>query len=210
MKTFSILIGLILIVMFNSCKKEIEEREYCVNNITSPPDSSLISLVDWNKTKLLFESNGLEYINLEFYKYDEDNYGYHHMKCLQYLNGLKLFTNGISYHFDENDEFDFVFGDVVTEIDLNTKPSMSQESIIEIFIRALENDDNFYGNKNEIYENCLEIEFGYYDLNDGISYASMNFTKAWKIKPKYMDCPNAYINDQTSTLILYDNGVILD
>jgi hypothetical protein len=64
--------------------------------------------------------------------------------------------------------------------------------------------DDFYYISND---SCFDIEFGYYDLNAGISFANQNITKAWKIKPLNKDYPFAFINDSTSEIIYYDNGV---
>ena len=84
---------------------------------------------------------------------------------------------------------------------------MKQNDVIEMFLNDLNQDNNYFGNKDDIKQGCYDIEFGYFDLNAGISYSASNFTKAWKVKPKDKQYPYAFINDMTSTTIYYDNGI---
>ncbi len=54
----------------------------------------------------------------------------------------------------------------------------------------------------------MTAQFGYYDLNAGVSLPPGNFVKAWKVALKNGDYPVAYfIDDQPNALIYYDNGI---
>jgi Zn-dependent metalloprotease len=184
-----------------------KEINYCINFIQNKPDSILLSEGDLSIAKSLFDLNKLDYSNLQFYRLQTEELGYH-VRCYQYVNNLKIFTDEVFFHFNKDKTYKTLSGGVlITKIDLNIEASMIQNDVIELYLKELNKDNNYNGNKDDIIQGCYDIEFGYYDLNAGISYSVSNFTKAWIVKPKGQEYPFAYFNDMTSTTIFYDNGI---
>ena len=207
--------GIFLSIAFISCKKDnsgsylLENKgiNYCINSIKDHPGTILLPEEDLILAKSLFDLNKLDYSNLQFYLLQTDELGYYHVRCFQYANDLKIFTDEVIFHFNKTKTYYTLSGDIITKIDLNREPSMKQNDVIEMFLNDLNQDNNYFGNKDDIKQGCYDIEFGYFDLNAGISYSASNFTKAWKVKPKDKQYPYAFINDMTSTTIYYDNGI---
>jgi hypothetical protein len=119
------------------------------------------------------------------------------------MNNLIIFTGDVIFHFDKNDNYYFLSGDLINTINLNTTSSMKHDDVIRKYIDIVKHDEDFF---EDIIEGCFDVEFGYYDLNAGISYVDENFTKSWKIKPTNRKYPYAYINDDNLETIYYDNG----
>ncbi len=157
--------------------------------------------------KALFSYNHLDYTNYQFYNFQRDELNYHHVKCSQFKNNLKLFTNDLIFHFNEKNNYYFLSGEIIENITLDTNFKMNKNNVAATFIDAMEQNNDLSGDKEAVKNSCFDIEFGYYDLNSGNNATSKNYTKAWKIKPTNKDYPYAYINDKNSTIIYYDNGI---
>ena len=145
----------------------------------------------------LFIYNHLDYTNYQFYNFQRDELNYHHVKCYQFKNNLKLFTNDLIFHFNEKNNYYFLSGEIIGNITLDTNFKLNKNNVVATFIHAMEQNNDLSEEKNV----CFDLEFGYYDLNSGNNTTSKNFTKAWKIKPTNKDYPYAYINDNSSTII---------
>lgn len=213
----SLISGIILFVSCIACNKVQEippveekiESKYCVNYIRSSPDTIFISEDDLIAVKSLFDLNHIVDHSFQFYGFQHDNLGYYHVRCNQFVNGLQLFRENLIFHFKPDKTYSSLSGDLIAQIDLDTIPSMAQDSVIEKYLEELDKDD-FYkmmGDVEKIKQGCFDIEFGYFDLNDWMGIAEPNYIKAWKVNPKGRENPHAYINDLTSTLFSYDNGV---
>jgi Zn-dependent metalloprotease len=207
MKSGIVTFGLFLFVVIISCKKDKHENDFCINRIFDSPRIQLISEEDFNEVKSLFVSNNLDYSNFQFFKFQTDNFGYHHARCYPFINNLKVFTNDLIFHFDKNNNYKSMSGHLVDGIDLDSIPSMDKKSVIEKYLNEINNDEFNSAKKDSIIKNCFELEFGYYDLNAGKSFSVKNFTKAWKVYPKAKVYPFVYVNDMTSNIIYYDNGI---
>lgn len=73
----------------------------------------------------------------------------------------------------------------------------------------MQQDDQIYNPQfEEIINNCLDLQFEYFDLNAGISYQPLNIVKAWKITPHNKDYPILIVNDNSSEIIGYNNGLV--
>jgi len=57
-------------------------------------------------------------------------------------------------------------------------------------------------------QQCVVVEFGYYNLNAGTSNAPERLVKAWKASLKGSEYPFAYFEDNGGKLIYYDNGIM--
>jgi Zn-dependent metalloprotease len=184
----------------------MNENDYCVNKISDSPSRALLTENELKSIGSLFDYNQMNYANYQFYKLQTGELGQQHVKCFQYINGIKIFTNDLIFHFDQNNRYSSLSGDLIKVINLDIKPQMEPRDIIDLFINQISKDH--YYSSSELVNNCFETEFGYYDLNAGTSYKPNLFTKAWLVKPKGKEYPIAYIDDSKNGLIYYFNGII--
>lgn len=202
---------IVLIICFISCNKLNEvaspvvnkENKYCITRLRSNPDSILVSQGDLSIAKSLFDFNQLDYHTLQFYRVQtNDPLGYYHVRCNQFVNGLKVFREDVIFHFKPTKKYDLLSGKLVAHIDLDTVPSMPHDTLIDMFIEKL-NKDDFY-KMNTYPDSCFDIEFGYFDY---YGFPEPNYIKAWKVTLKDREYPYTFINDITSTAFYYDNGI---
>ncbi len=207
MKNRIVVILISFCISFSSCEQGEKYNFFCVNTVLSSPSKVILSRSEIRTIKYLFYHNDLNYNHYQFYRLTNDELGHSHVRCNQFVNGLRVFTDDLIFHFDQNDNYYFLSGDIINKIELNTYSSMDNYDVAVKFLTLVENDNSFIGDKSEIINGCFDLEFGYFDLNAGISYTEENFTKAWKIKPADRDYPYAYINDENTEIISYDNGI---
>ena len=184
-------------IIFVSC--ENGNNKHCINTVKNSHGTVTLSESEMNVIKYLFNLNQLDYTKYLFTDFQKDGLE-HHVRCYQFANNLMVFTSDAIFHFDENNNYCFLSGSLVGKINLDTKPLMKKDNVVEKFIEIAMHEEN-------LTDCCFDVEFGYYDLNASIGYTSENFTKAWKINPKGRKYPYAYINDKNSELIYYDNGI---
>jgi hypothetical protein len=200
-----VLIPIILIQLF-AC----ENVNICPNIIKGKPKQHLISDQELNTVKSLFESNNLSLDNFLVYWLQRDDLGYTHVRCYQYINNLNVFSNEVIFHFDKQNHYCILSGELISDINIRPYPSMSTWEVGKLFLQSIKND-GYNSDKIKQYEDgCFFCELGYYDLNAGISYASQNFKLAWKIRPENSEYPIAYINDSDNSVIYYFSGIIID
>ena len=180
---------------------------YCINTTQSSSTTTSLSKSEINTIKNLFNYNNLAHTAYQFTSFQKDELGYSHVRCCQFINNLKIFTSDLIFHFDQNNVYYYLSGNIAEKIDLNKKPLMSQNEVTEKFLFSIEQDEFYNKNIEDILKSCFELELGYYNLNAGKSYANENYTKAWRIKLTNSNFPYAYINDDNSDLIYYDNGI---
>jgi Zn-dependent metalloprotease len=206
--------GIVLIISFVSCDnlKEIpapevkKESKYCITHLRSNPDSILVSENELSIAKSLFDFNQLDYHTLQFFRVQTDDpLGYFHVRCNQFVNGLKVFNQDVIFHFKPTKKYYLLSGKLVGSIDLDTVPLMAHDTLIDLFIEQL-NKDDFY-KRNSYADSCFDIEFGYFNYNAFIGITEPKYIKAWKVSPKGGEYPYAFINDMTSTAFYYDNGI---
>ena len=186
-----------------SCEKS---GSYCVKIIENSSKTTTLSKSEMEVVKNLFNRNQLDYTKYQFTKIKKDELGYCHIWCYQFANNLMIFTGDVVFHFDKYDMYNFLSGDLISSIDLDTKFSMKKNNVVKKFIDRIEQDDSNKGNRKKT-NGCFDVEYGYYDLNAGKGYADKKFTKAWKITSRKEKYPFAYINDENSEIIYYDNGI---
>jgi Zn-dependent metalloprotease len=168
------------------------------NSLTIP----LLPESEMNVIKSLFTGNQMDYTQYQFYQLNKDELGFGHVRCHQFVNNLKVFSEDLIFHFNQHDTYYLSSGNVIKTIELDTKPSMNQNNVAEIFIQKIAAEKAPVVDKN-ILKGCFEIEFGYV----GLDSSNKKFTKAWKVKPTDRDFPYAYINDENSDIMYYDTGV---
>lgn len=195
---------IILLILFHfiSC----ENDKYCSYIIKGKQDH-LISGQDLKVVKLLFEWNHLSLNNFQVYRLQNDELGHRHVRCYQYVNDLNVFSDEVIFHFDSNNHYYFLSGEIISKIDIAPIPEMDQCAVVELFLNRMA-DDEFYGaNLNEFENGCFSCELGYWDLNAGISYTDQDFRLAWRVRQNGHEYPVAIINDTENKLIYYDNGI---
>jgi hypothetical protein len=164
----------------------------------------------------LFKSNHIDNSNFRYYDYVHDSLQTFYppyarldekvVRVNQYANGLRIFTGDMSYVFLEN-KFDATGGELTSGTSLDTKPHLSLDELRTLFLNSAE---MFDGAGNKFKDTCLSAEFGYYDLNAGISYMPEKLVKAWRVVIKNSEpnsqYPQACYQDN-GTQIYYDNGI---
>ena len=205
-------IGL-MIFSFISCSKNdnlpIDNR--CSTQIINNPKILILTSQEIDTIKYLFNKNHIDSTNLQFsfYTYFRgyNNVIFRNISAYQYLNGLKVFTDYLAFEFGANDSLIHQDGYKITNLSLSNKPKLSLAQVRLIFINAMKND-GFYKNNYAIQDSCIDMEFGYYDLNSGSGNQVKNYTSAWKVYPQNREYPIAYIDDLHKKLIYYFNGVL--
>ncbi len=206
-----------LSIAFLSCERKVDPPIYCVNRIIQSPDSIIISQSDYEQACYLFELNNIDYSDLQFTRFRTDELNYIHIRCYQFINNLKIFTQIIDYHFNNNGMLYIISTDKLQILDIYNKPLMIHDSVVKKYLEQFMNDTEYIESRTDeeiqaIVKGCFDIEFGYYDLNAGIPDAEKNFTTAWHIFPsnKPSQVPEAYLNDKTGQCFYYDNGIIIN
>ncbi len=197
----------ILISLFSiyGCNKV---KRACTNEIVATPSDQLISDEQLIQAKALLNSASIDYSNYRIYRFEKSFTNYYHIRCHQFVNGLQVFTNDIIFHFDENKNYSYRSGDSITSIALNAKSSLNATELKEIYLNKVIEDPHYERKLRSITKNCINLQFGYYDLNASKGDTTIKMVKAWKINPLNSDAPKMYVNDENSEIISYHNGII--
>jgi hypothetical protein len=200
-------LSVLMIIIAFSCKKSenIPEDNRCANLIIDDLNVQLLSNQEMDSIKYIFNKNHLGYENLQFWHYTED-LGFKYVGAYQFVNNLKVFSDYWGFEFDKYNSLVNQGGDSIKNFNLTDKPRLSLAQVRGIFIKAV-NNDGWYKNATEIQDSCINMEFGYFDLNSGSSFQPKNYTTAWYVKPIKGDYPFAYIDDLRGQLITYGNGI---
>jgi len=178
------------------------KNPYCVQVIQNDPVKHLVSSSQVQVIKSLFNKNQIDITKYLFYQLDKDELGFHHVRCNQLVNHLKVFSADVLFHFNQNDSCYLISGNLIRSTGLDVKPTLNQNQVVEIFIQKIIQEKASMVDKN-IVDGCFEIEFGYCISDD----PNEKLVKAWKVKPKNKNHPYVYINDNDRSVIFYDNGV---
>ena len=200
--TIIISIMLCLGVVHYSCKTKTVQNDMQYTATQNSPVNSILPESEMKVIKSLFDSNRMSYANYQFYQLNTDDLGFTHVRCYQFVNNLKVFSEELIFHFNKNNEHYLTSGNIINSIGLDTNPSLNRDKAAEIFIRRTEQEKAPTVDP-AILKGSFDIEFGYTGLDD----SSAKFAKAWKVKPAGKAYPFAYINDDNSEIIFYDNGV---
>lgn len=129
------------------------------------------------------------------------------------LSGLINILRGYPYlcmtfhTFFLDQQLSFTGGEITKGTSLDTLHQLTLPQLRGLFLASLQQFDKAAG---KFKDSCFKAEFGYYDLNIGVSYASEVLVKAWRITPLNSvypsEYPIAYYQDN-GKLILYDNGI---
>lgn len=206
-----ILYCLIIVALSVSCTKETNllEDNRCSSLVIDNPATQLLSDQKLDTIKYLFNKNHLRTTSLQFFNYQESrgyqNILFKYIVAYQFVNGLKVFTDYRGFEFGKNDSLVFMDGDTILSLNLPKKPRLSLFQVRAIFSNAINTDG--YKLYSSMQDSCMNMEFGYYDLNAGTGNIIHKYTTAWKINPKNREYPYAFIDDLNVRLIYYDNGI---
>jgi Zn-dependent metalloprotease len=198
-------LGIFFALALVSC--ESDKSVYCTSIVNQYPGTAILSDENLAFAQSLFKENKIDYKNYQFYSLFSDGSGGHGVKCHQYVNNLKVFTDDLSFIFNANDLVIYLSGEIIRKIDLDARPCMERDDVVELFLGLINEDTYYSGEKDSITTGCFELEFGYWDLNSGTSNSGHNFVKAWRINPKGQLYPYAFIDDINSESIYYFNGI---
>ncbi|HNW56658.1 MAG TPA: hypothetical protein PLR88_02120 [Bacteroidales bacterium] len=192
---------LLILIWFCSC----EDSNLCTETIKGKPDYDLIGKSDYDTVKSLFSTNNLSLDNFWVYCLQKDDLGHRHVRCQQYANNLQVFSDEVIFHFNSQNQYYFLSGEIIPGIDISSDPRMSKIEVMKLFFDIVDEDGHF--SSDNFKNDCLQCEIGYYDLNAGTGNSTHNFKLAWRIQREDYDFPYAYINDTEKSKIYYDNGI---
>ena len=223
MRTYYIALIFLTATLF-SCKKENKENyltdDTCVEwkKVTVTDHSGYtINNSNIQIINTLFSANNIDKSRYRYYYYSNDSvqtyfppYARFDQKIVrikEFTNGLEIFTGHILFHF-KNNVFDLQNGNPTNGTPLSTTSNLTVQQVRTLFLGHIEQFDQ----RGDFYrDSCFCAEFGYFDLNAGISNAPENLIKSWKITLKNkiypFEIPIAYYQDDDAKLIYYDNGI---
>ncbi len=198
MKKLTVIITILLSagMLNNSCKTQ------CIQTIQSSPNDLLLPAFDLKNIKTLFASNKIDEANYQFYRLDRDELGFSHVRCYQFVDKLKVFSEELIFHFNQSGEYYLLSGAIIRTTGLDAKPSLRRDRAVKIFTQKLAEEKNPMID-GTLAKGCFDVEFGCIALDD----TNQKFAKAWKVKPADKTHPYAYINDDTSEIIFFDTGM---
>ena len=204
-RTFLISIVFIFISLI-SC--EDEKSENCVNEIIDSKENVLISQDEVETINALNRSPYDIQNNIQIYNIIDNSDNGLRVQCYQFSNDLKVFSNPIDYIY-ESGVFHHFLGDTIeNSIELNTISDFNPNQIVDIYKNHIDKDSYISDDtRASALKNCIDCEFGYWDLNISSGINEMDFVKAWKVNPTDKKYPYAIIGDSEGDIIYYDNGI---
>jgi len=209
----------IIFLAFISCEQIEEDEEIIVDNCPLANDSTFYveriyssrkheaSNSELKTINNLFTKNDLTLNNLRVYKLQSDDYlGFKLVRCDQFYDGLLLITEPVTFHFNNGGYLNYISGDMIDSLNIDTIPNISAESTGVTLYKCITCDLNspqVLINKST----CFEAELGIFDINAGWSYRDKDFVLVWKVEPRNAESPQVIINAKTDSLIRYYNGI---
>ncbi len=202
---------LIIIILF-SCKKndkEVFRDNRCTNYVINDVTNQLLPDKQTDTAQYLFDKNGLNSTNSQFYEYRNMENNRKSVSVNQFVNNLKIFDYGRTFFFI-NDALDGTNGIEISSINLPNSPTLDHAIIRGIFINEVMNDNRLDDStKNAIANSCIDMELGYYDITHGTELSN-NFVLVWFVNSSIREYPVAFIDDRRANLIFYTNGIIIN
>ena len=209
--------GIIFLALL-SCEQIEEDKEIFVDNCPLVNDSTFfvdriyssrahkVSNGDLKIINNLFAWNDLTLYNLRAYKLQTVEVGYYLVRCDQFYDGLLLITEPVAFHFNNGVYLNYISGDKIDSINIDTVPVFSAESTGVILYKCITSD---LKSPQVLMEKstCFEAELGIFDINAGVSYTDKDFVLVWKVEPRNAESPQVIINAKTDSLIRYYNGI---
>ena len=156
-KLIIITISLCFIIL--SCEKTGDENSYCILTIKSSPETTMLLKSEIEEIKRVFDHNKLDYTKKLFTRFQKDEYGCN-IRFFEFANNLLVFSSDAIFRFDKNDNYLSISGKLINTINIDTKPLMKQDKVVEKFIARIKQDE-YYKGDSAIINGCFDIEFGY-------------------------------------------------
>lgn len=202
------------LLVFSCAKQEEGPGKDCSELLTVPVNAHGLSSAEVATINSLFVRNRLDTRNLRYVRYVRESvqtlfppyasFDSQVVTVEEYTNGLRIFTAQSIFAF-KNGSFNFQNGQLSSGTSLNTSPTLNARQVRDLFQATVTEFDA--GRLKEVQRQCVSAEFGYYNLNAGISNAPEKLVKAWRVSPKNQEYPFAYYQDEVGQLIYYDNGI---
>jgi len=209
-------IGIIIITLI-SCEEIEEDEEIIVDNCPLVNDSTFfverinssrthkVSNSELKTTNNLFAWNDLTLNNLRVNKL-QTYLEFSVVRCDQFWDGLLLITEPVTFNFNNGGDLNYISGDIIDSINIDTIPNISAESTGVILYKCITSDLN--APRVLMHKStCFEAELGIFDINAGVGYTDKNFVLVWKVEPRNAESPQVIINAKTDSLIRYYNGI---
>lgn len=208
-------------ICFFSCSKDngrtADSPTTCIERIYIPVNAHSVSAADVALIDDLFERNNIDNSRFRYYRFERDTlqtsfppyerYEKKWIRVNEYSNSLRILNADLVFQF-KNDVFSFRAGETSNGTTLGTTPSLKLDEIREMFLGHIEEFDK---NSAQYADSCFKAEFGYFNLNAGISNSTEELVKAWRVTLKNSVAPTefpvAYYQDANGELIYYDNGI---
>jgi len=202
-KTVLLLITLCISMMHFSCKtKAVQHPSPCVQVIQHSPATPLLPESELMVIKSLFKSNRMDDSNYQFHRLDTDELGFKHVRCYQFVDNLKVFTEELIFHFNQQDSHYRLSGHIISSTGLDAIPSQKPNKVVDVFIQRIKQEKTLIGDST-LLMGCFEIELGAV----GSEGSTEKFEKVWKVNPAGKTFPYAYIKDKNAEISYYDNGI---
>jgi Zn-dependent metalloprotease len=212
----SAIIVLFFAMIFCACNEqntpsEADKTELIQINRIYDTQNQLISDYAMNIARNLFQKNGLSLSNLQVWRLNSDNLGHHAVKCYQFYQGLKFYTEDIIFQFDSQDIYYNLSGELFESINIDTIPKIAICDAVTLFYKEIAADNWYKDSLSYFCRQGFNAELGIFNLNSGIGNASKDFVLTWKTTVAGgWKCPVGYIRADSLRLIRYANGVIIN
>jgi len=207
----------IIIIALISCEEIEEDRKIIVDNCPLVNDSTFyvervyssraheVSNSELKTINNLFARNDLTLNNLRVYKLQTE-LGFNLVRCDQFYDGLLLITEPVAFQFNNSGYLNYISGDIIDSINIDTIPNISAESTGVILYKCITSDLN---SPRVLMQKstCFEAELGIFDINAGVSFTDKDFVLVWKVEPRNAESPQVIINAKNDSLIRYYNGI---
>jgi hypothetical protein len=190
----------IILVFALGCSRDDEN---CIKIESLESATPYLTQPEQAKAEFLFSFNNINYSSLQFVKLIDDS-PYINIKCYQFVNGLKVFTESLVYRFaGSGQSVGEPMGELISDINIGSESIMDSKSVVDVFLNKIKTDDP----TNSNISGCFLLEFGYYDLNVSSGKLEHDFIKAWKVSKEGSGLPFGFIDDTNGTILYYDNGI---
>ncbi len=196
-KIYMIIRIILLTVLLSFSILSRENYHKCLNKTKDSQYSIFLSEPELNTIKSLFDQNHIDYNNYQFFKLKVDELGYHQLRCHQLAENSN--SDRMVSNYDKNYYYHFLSRNLIDFINLNKRLLRSQSEDEDNWLIELDEKDFCFNIDEEIFLACLELEFGYYDLNAGKGYMDEAYTLVWLVEP--IENPNAYFDFLSSNTI---------
>jgi hypothetical protein len=193
----------------------------CIEWVTVPVTEHYISSTQVDSANRVFDANGIAHTNLRYVYFSDDSvsnsappytkYDNIYVVVQQYVNEMPMLSGSVDYTF-KNGVLDYVSGNTITTVNLDTVPHLDLATLRKLFINDMQRFDH---NAAQYKDTCLAAQFGYYRLYTNTFTNESTIIKAWLVSSK-SHMPYAYpygylhgmYRDDNGSSIYFSNGIM--